>query len=82
MPPLWQNEGKNAEAEALYREVINLDEKVLGPEHPNTLNDKMNLATALQADGKYAEAEAQYRDLIKLKAKVIGSGTSGYARYS
>lgn len=57
------------EAESLYWEGIKLDEKVYGPEHPNTLNDRMNLATALQADGKYSDADVEYREVIKLEGK-------------
>ena len=35
------SQGKSAEAEAEYRAVIKLQEKVLGAEHPNTLSSRM-----------------------------------------
>jgi hypothetical protein len=57
------------EAESFYREGIKLDEKVYGPEHPNTFNDRMNLATVLQTDGKYSDAGVEYREVIKLEGK-------------
>ncbi len=41
-----------------YRAVLQLEEKVLGPEHPNTLKARNNLANALAYQGKSAEAEA------------------------
>jgi len=63
------SEGKNAEAEPLYREIIRLDEKAYGPEHPNTLNDRQNLATTLQAGGKFRRPKAQYLDVIRIDKK-------------
>jgi tetratricopeptide (TPR) repeat protein len=66
-------QGKHAEAEAEYRAVLKLEEKVLGPEHPDTLTSRNNLADALYAQDKYAEAEAEYREVLKLEEKVLGS---------
>ena len=66
------SEGKYAEAEAEYRAVLKLREKVLGPEHPDTLASRNNLAGALYGEGKYAEAEAEYRAVLKLREKVLG----------
>ena len=55
------------------RELIKIEEKGLGPEHPNTLGSRNNLADALREQGKYAEAEAQDRELIKIaEKKVLG----------
>ena len=59
-------------AEALYREIIRLDEKVYGPEHPDTLVARQDLATTLQAEHKYPEAEAEYRDVIGIEQRLIG----------
>ena len=52
--------------------MIKLKEKVLGPEHPHTLETRNNLAEMLDDQGKYAEAETEYRAVIKLKEKVLG----------
>jgi tetratricopeptide (TPR) repeat protein len=52
--------------------VIKLEEKVLGPEHPDTLGSRTNLAVALQSQGKYAEAETEFRAVLKLEEKVLG----------
>jgi tetratricopeptide (TPR) repeat protein len=46
---------------------------VLGPEHPDTLSARGDLAEALAAEGKYAEAEAEGRAVIKLEEKVLGA---------
>ena len=39
--------GRNSEAEALYRENLELQQKVLGPDHQSTLVCGMNLGSAL-----------------------------------
>jgi len=74
--PIWQEifgeEGKNAEAEADFRELINLEEKAVGPENPDTLFARNGLAVVLAQEAKYGEAEAQFREVIKLYEKVEG----------
>jgi Flp pilus assembly protein TadD len=52
--------------------VNKLREKVLGPQHPDTLKTRSNLAIVLEVQGKYAEAEAEDRAVIKLREKVLG----------
>ena len=47
-----RDQGKYAEAEAQYKEVIQLEENVLGPEHRDTLNACYNLAYQLGQQGK------------------------------
>jgi hypothetical protein len=44
--------GKHAEAEQVHREVLEARQRVLGPEHPDTLRSMNNLGTALQDQGK------------------------------
>ena len=55
---LLKNQGKTAEAEALYQEVIAGYTEKLGADHTDTLRVKGNLATLLDEQGKTAEAEA------------------------
>ncbi len=45
---------------------------MLGPENPDTLVTRNNLAEALEIQGKYAEAAAEFRAVIKLSEKVFG----------
>ena len=61
---LLKNQGKTAEAEALYQEVIAGYTEKLGADHTDTLDAKMNLATLLKYQGKTAEAEALYQEVI------------------
>jgi serine/threonine protein kinase len=51
----WQ--GNYAEAEKLYREVLDIERRVLGPEHPGTLQSMEVLAVDLAHEGRYDEAE-------------------------
>ncbi|RYP80699.1 hypothetical protein DL770_006113 [Monosporascus sp. CRB-9-2] len=56
-----------------YQEVrIELREKVLGIEHPDTLGSMNNLALALDSQGRYDEAEQMHRQILKLREKVLG----------
>ena len=48
--------GNFAEARSLFEEALAIDEKVLGPEHPETATKLLNLAALLQATGNCAEA--------------------------
>jgi hypothetical protein len=65
--------GKDVEAEAVYREVLVIQHRVLGPEHPNTLATATNLANTLHPQGKDVEAEAVYRDVLVVQQRVLGS---------
>ena len=49
---LFYSQGKYDLAEPLYRETLQLREKVLSKEHPNTLTSINNLAGLLKSQGK------------------------------
>jgi tetratricopeptide (TPR) repeat protein len=66
------DQGHSSEAETILRDVVNVREQVIGPEHPDTLRSRNNLANALWGEGKYAEVEAEYRAVLKLEEKVLG----------
>lgn len=50
-------QGRFAEAEPLYKNILRIDEKTLGPIHPGIASDLTNLALLYVSDGKYREAE-------------------------
>ena len=60
------------EAEPLYERSLAIDEKVLGPAHPDVATSLNNLAGLYQAQGKYAEAEPLYRRSLAIREKVLG----------
>ena len=59
-------EDKYAEAEAEFRRLLSLRENVLGPEHPDTLMTRSNLANVLAKQGKF-------REEIALEEQVLGA---------
>ncbi|KAF1835737.1 hypothetical protein BDW02DRAFT_484246, partial [Decorospora gaudefroyi] len=50
--------GEYTAAEGFLRLSLDIREKVLGPEHPDTLTSVSRLGSVLQRQGKYEEAEA------------------------
>ncbi|KAI3530692.1 hypothetical protein CABS02_14420 [Colletotrichum abscissum] len=64
--------GKYNEAEQMHRQALELKEKVLGPENPDTLISMNNLAEVLRSQGKYDEAEQMHRQELELCEKVLG----------
>lgn len=59
-PEVLDSQGRYDKAEVMYREVLQLREKVLGCDHPDTLKSVNNLADMLYRLGKYNEAEAMH----------------------
>jgi tetratricopeptide (TPR) repeat protein len=49
-----------------------LKEKILGQEHPDTLQTMNNLANALHHQDKYKEAEKLYQQTLELREKILG----------
>jgi len=56
-------ENRYEEAEGFLREIVDSDRRVLGPDHPNTLDARLSLANTLMEAGKYSEAEMLYRQV-------------------
>ena len=60
------------EAEQVQRDAIDIEKRVLGPEHPDTLNGMMNLGVVMRRMGHYAEAEKIYRETLAIQSRVLG----------
>ena len=67
-----QEQGSYDKAKAMYRQALEVREKVLGVEHPETLTSVGDLALVLQYQGKYKEAEAINRRALDGREKVLG----------
>ena len=65
-------QGKYSDAERVFRTVIDARARVLGLEHPNTLDSRHRLIYALTRQTKYPEAESEARAVLKLRAKSLG----------
>jgi hypothetical protein len=66
-------EGMPAKAEAAFRQVLDAAQRILRPDHPNTLITRNNLAGLLTAQNKSAEAEAELHLILKAQMRVPGS---------
>jgi non-specific serine/threonine protein kinase/serine/threonine-protein kinase len=66
------DEHRYPEAEKLYREVLDVERRVLGPEHPHTTSSMDNLANVLLAEGHDVEAEKLYREALDIDRRVLG----------
>ena len=67
-----QREGRDAEAELLFRDALAICEKVSGPEHKNTATCLDNLATACRIQSKFAEALPLCQRALLIREKVHG----------
>ncbi len=56
----------------LYKEVLQLREKVLGKEHLNTLSTIDNLAGLYVRQGRYVKAEPLLKKVLQLREKILG----------
>ena len=70
------------EAEPLYQRALKIDEKALGPEHPDVATDLNNLALLYDDQGKYAEAEPLYQRALKIDEKALGPEHPTVALYA
>jgi len=60
------------EAEPLMRRALAIDEKSLGPEHPNVATDLNNLAQLLQATNRLDEAEPLMQRALAIDENSLG----------
>jgi tetratricopeptide (TPR) repeat protein len=56
----------------LYRRALEARERVLGPEHPDTVASVNNLAVLLNSQGDYAAAEPLSRRALEARERVLG----------
>ena len=68
-----QSVGQFPEAERMFREMIQIQARVMPPMHPDVLGDKFNLALLLNATGHYSAAESLMRELLPQRRAVLGS---------
>jgi len=65
--------GKFTEAEKPYRSLIILQQRVLGTEHPETLESRCRLGDVLYQQAKYDKAEKEYRAVLKIRERTLGA---------
>src|ERR1039458_2340197 len=75
----WQcaERAGGGEAEPMAVRAVQVRERVLGPEHPDTLSSVNNLATLYESQGRYAEAEPLHRRAPPARGAGPGAGGAG-----
>ncbi|CAM9780862.1 unnamed protein product, partial [Ectocarpus sp. 13 AM-2016] len=66
-------QGKYADADPLYLQAIEIQAKILGPEHQDLATTLNNLAALLEIQGKYAEAEPLYGRATAIWEEALGA---------
>jgi tetratricopeptide (TPR) repeat protein len=74
-----RNLGGFAEAEQLLRVALSLDERTLGPDHPNVATSLNNLAALLHESNRLEEAEVLYRRALAIDERSFGANDAKVA---
>ena len=64
--------GLYPEAESLERRSVAIRQKLLGPNHPDTLASMYSLAFLMRRDGREDEAEKLQREVLETERRVLG----------
>ncbi|MGA2537557.1 MAG: tetratricopeptide repeat protein [Terracidiphilus sp.] len=70
-------QGRLAEAEKLARKVLDLQRRVMGPDHPDTLGTMGELAFILCQEGNCAEAVKINREVLEKQKRLLGPDAYG-----
>ena len=73
MGTVYDNLGLFPRAESLLRRAVEIRRRVVGPEHPDTLNAMTALAWNLERQGHYADAEKLQRHALDTQRRVLGT---------
>jgi tetratricopeptide (TPR) repeat protein len=69
---LFGEQGDEAGASALYSEVLAMQSRILGPDHPETLTTKANLAATMSRQGNYEEAKLLEMSVLRTMQRLLG----------
>ncbi|CAN0040439.1 unnamed protein product, partial [Ascophyllum nodosum] len=67
--------GKYDEAKRLYERAVEIWEKTVGSDHPETAMALLSLAALLQAQGRFAETEPLHTRSREILEKSFGPGS-------
>ncbi|MET9963036.1 tetratricopeptide repeat protein [Streptomyces sp. NPDC006326] len=67
-----QKAGAFGAARLLHERVLDVETRMLGPEHPDTLTSRNDLACALDGTGEHAEAVGLLRQTLNDRTRVLG----------
>jgi CHAT domain-containing protein len=63
-----------SDAEPLLSRAVKIDEKALGPDHPEVATDLNSLAVVYSKEGRYADAEPVFQRILAIHEKMLGAG--------
>ena len=69
---LLDQQGKNHEAELIYKQLLDHRTVQHGPEHEETLETLWNLALAYRNQERFVDAEERYTQLVDIQSKTLG----------
>ena len=72
MGDVYDSLGLYSPAQSLQQESLEIRRRVLGPEHPETLQSMNDLAHALYHEARGADAEKLYREALDIERRVLG----------
>ena len=73
---LYKEQGRYADAEPLYKRLLAINEKALGPDHPSVALALNDLAELYKEEGRYADAEPLYKRALASAPEQKGSTLS------
>jgi hypothetical protein len=69
---LLARQGQYEAAERSLRELLDAQQRTLGPDHPSTLTARHEFGLVLAQRGQYARAAREFADLLSTRARVLG----------
>jgi len=67
-----ERQNRYDEAERLYREALEIQERVFGREHPDTLFSMNGLGALFMTIGQYDRAALLFRETLRIRRRVLG----------
>ena len=68
----YDSAGRFEEAATIHQENLEVRQRVLGPEHPDTLTSRNNLASAYDSAGRFEEAATIHQENLEVRQRVLG----------
>ncbi|WP_198529200.1 tetratricopeptide repeat protein [Mycolicibacterium obuense] len=65
-------EGYESQAEAILREILAIEERILGVDHPSTLSTRFSIAQETNRRGDHATAEIEFRSILSDELRLFG----------
>jgi eukaryotic-like serine/threonine-protein kinase len=72
MGDVYDKLGLYPQARLLVTRAVDIQRRMLGPEHPDTVKSTQNLASVLYEEGRFAEAEKLDRETLNIRRRVLG----------